>query len=142
MIIGTIRHDAQPMVTGTVRLHRLQIETEVHFLIDTGAAESMIHPGDADFLGIDYSNLKCPRLVSGIGGDATAFQEHAHLLFRDAATSEWYDYRILLLITEPSSHNTDYPSLLGRNILRQWTTLYDPTNDVVAFQVVSATASP
>lgn len=141
MIIGTIRHDAQPLVTGTVRLPRLHIEKDVLFLIDTGAAESMIHPGDAEFLGIDYNILKCKRLVSGIGGDAPAFQEHAHLLFQDTATSEWYDYHIQLLIAEPSPHNPNYPSLLGRNILQHWTMLYDPANNAVGFQVVSPTAS-
>ena len=136
MIVGTIRRDAQPILGGIVRLPRLGIEGKIDFLVDTGAADSMMHPGEARLLRIDYSKLTGRRPAYGVGGQSVAFQEHAHLLFHDEVTLEWYDYPILLVIAEPSRHNHRYPSLLGRDVLRHWRTVYDPTNGVAEFHVV------
>ena len=136
MIEGAIRAPDLPFVEGWVELPQLGLAAPIPFLVDTGATGTVLHPKDAISLGVDFSQLDYDASSRGIGGSAKAARRDAVILFQDGATQEWYEYRLLITIAEPSKNNRDYPSLLGRNVLRCWRTVYDPTNGILHFDVL------
>ena len=136
MIIGKIGRNDQPVVGGIVHLPRPGIRKRLEFLADTRAGGTVLHPRDAALPSVDFAQLKCEITSRGVGGAVKTFQEEAHLLFRDNTTLEWHEYRLPVRIAEPTNYNRGYPSLLGRDILRRWRTVYDPTNSTLEFEVM------
>lgn len=129
MIHGQFTSNGRPMVTATVGLPGINAYGPVTFLLDTGATKTVIHPKDARTLEIDFEKLKNETYSLGVGGRAKAFMERAELIFREADELTRQEFSTTIAIAEPSPHNFNYPSLLGRDILNQWTTLYDPRNN-------------
>ena len=129
-------------MTGWVRLPELGLAAPIPFLADTGATGTVIHPKDAISLGVDFSKLKYDASSRGVGGFARATRQDARILFQDEATQEWYEYRLPVTIAEPSEYNRDYPSLLGRDVLRYWSTVYAPANGILEFEVIRTAGQP
>ena len=141
MINGFIHPDDRPMVTGFARLPNSSLERSILFLVDTGAEVTILHPLDAEQLGLDFAGLGCGQSIAGIGGSAKVFDQQLRLLFPDADTGAWYEYNLTILVAAPTEHNRSFPSLLGRDILRFWLTEYDPSNGLVRFTVRGTTGS-
>ena len=139
MIYGSIQRNDRPMVTGLARLPNSSLERSIVFLVDTGAEVTMLHPLDAEQLGLDFAGLGCGKSIAGIGGSAKVFDQQLRLLFPDADTGAWYEYNLMVLVAAPTEHNKSFPSLLGRDILRFWLTEYDPSNGLVRFTVRETT---
>ena len=68
----------RPYVNGRLLLPRLRLSTN---LSDTGADVSVLMPVDGIKMGIDYQALINPKVVGGVGGNASCFQESAVLAF-------------------------------------------------------------
>ena len=141
MINGFIHPDDRPMVTGFARLPNSSLERSILFLVDTGSDVTILHPSDAEQLGLNFDGLGCGQSITGIGGSAKVFDQQIRLLFPDADTGAWYEYNLTILVAAPTEHNRSFPSLLGRDILRFWLTEYDPSNGLVRFTVRGTTGS-
>ena len=127
----------RPYVEGRLILPRLKIRGDVSFCVDTGADRSLLHPGDGERIGIDYTKLSGATESVGVGGICRNFVEPALLVFSEPKRF-LYVYMIPLAISPPSPDIMDLPSLLGRDILDRWRMTYDPARKRLTFHVVSA----
>ena len=108
------------------------------FALDTGATYTMLMPGDALTMGIDYRLLGDEVDLATAGGRTSAFQEPAELVFEDRATSRAYSYLVLLTIAPLSTEISHLPSLLGRDIINRWRIDYHPTSSELRCEVITA----
>ena len=113
MIYGSIQRNDRPMVTGLARLPNSSLERSILFLVDTGAEVTMLHPFDAEQLGLDFAGLGCGQSITGIGGSAKVFNQELRLLFQDADTGAWYEYSLTVLVAAPTEHNESFPYCAG-----------------------------
>ena len=138
MIAGELRDLARPYVHCQLTLYRLGIAGEVHFLVDTGADATYLHPSDGLEITLPFDLLQDPVTSSGIGGRATYFPEPAILTFTDHAARQYHNYHININVAKPADVSGRLPSLLGRDVIRRWQMNFDPTNDTLEFTVRSA----
>lgn len=115
----------------------MNLKDDIPFLIDTGADTSALMPADARRLGIDYSILTGERHAVGVGGITRSHTERALLAFEDTDRT-MYIYQVDIVIPAANPELFRLPSLLGRDILNQWTMLYDPSRNRLRVRVVSA----
>ena len=127
----------RPYIEGRLILPRLKIRGDISFCVDTGADRSLLHPGDGERIGIDYTKLSGATESVGVGGICRNFVEPALLVFSEPKRF-LYVYMIPLAISPASPDIMDLPSLLGRDILDQWRMIYDPAKKRLTFHVVSA----
>lgn len=133
MIQGEFIYDGFPTLTATVSIPETNTHGSVDFLVDTGATTTLIHPNDAERLAIDFGKLKNEDNSFGVGGRSKVFQEKAELIFHDEDGQTTQSYQLEISIAEPSEHNNNFPSLLGRDILNRMTMVYDPRNNTLNF---------
>ena len=124
------------MITGAVTPNGIFIPAEVaidghgkgasiRLLVDSGANITAIHPKDADSLDLAPELLigAGTTQIVGIGGPATFHQMPAVVSFTgadaDGNVATWR-YPINLHIAQPTQHNEQFPSILGRDILYCW----------------------
>lgn len=111
-----------PYIQAAVYLPRLGVRGLVHFLVDTGADKTILHPADIDALRIDLSMLD-PNTLSqsyGVGGSAQHYQERATLYFgRGQSRAEYWSGNIDIcdISQIPADKGNAMPSLLGRDFL-------------------------
>lgn len=119
MIKGTCR-PLWPTIRGTLSLPALsESRADVDFLLDTGAAFSIVHPRDIRRLSADvYDDIAGREVVTGrgIGGQASYFEEEAVLSF-EHTDGALISYILPVHIAVPTADNADYPSLLGMDFL-------------------------
>lgn len=127
----------RPYIEGRLILPRLEIRGDISFCVDTGADRSLLHPGDGERMGIDYTKLTGETESVGVGGICHSFVEPALLVFSEPKRF-LYVYIIDLAISPPSLDIMDLPSLLGRDILDRWRMIYHPAKKRLTFDVVSA----
>lgn len=133
MIRGEFTNEGTPNLTATVSISETNTHGPIDFLIDTGADHTVIHPNDAERLGIDFRKLENEGSSFGVGGRAKLFIERAELIFRDEDGQTTQSHQLDIAIAEPSEHNNNFPSLLGRDILNQMIMTYDPRNNTLYF---------
>lgn len=121
-----------PIVRASLFLPPFTTEwVSIDFLLDTGAANTSLHPLDAIFrVGIAASSLLHPQSWSnsvargGIGGGATYFPHPARYAFHhDDGNWQYIDGEIL--IAQLTLGNTALPSLLGRDIMSRFAVSVD-----------------
>lgn len=85
MITGRFDQHDRPFIRGRLVIPRLDVGSEIDFLLDTGADINCIHPGDLRPLGIETRFVpdSSPIEASGIGGSGRYFEEIAVLQFED-----------------------------------------------------------
>ena len=135
MIVGELDDQRRPYVKCRLFIARLRIDAEIHFLLDTGADSTSLHPRDAISVEIPVEHLHNRSLSHGIGGSSAYFNEPAELAFPNASETTFYCYRVNLQIAEPSETNTGLPSLLGRDVFNHWYMRFDPPNLRLDFEV-------
>jgi hypothetical protein len=129
--------DGRPYIEGRLVLPRLNLKSEVTFIVDTGADHSVLMPRDATRMGVDYAQLTGNVAATGIGGLSQACVEDAILAFSEPGTM-LYVYRVQILLPAISPDILHIPSLLGRDILNRWSMTYNPSRNRLQFRVVSA----
>ncbi len=141
MIIGRFDEYGRPFIRGRLFISRLDVDSEIYFLLDTGADVTCIHPGDLKQIGIEADFLPIGSVIepSGIGGRGRYFEETAVIFFEDETALRLY--AINLYIAEPNEDMEHLPSVLGRDIINQWSMTYDPANDKLEFTVRSSDAT-
>ena len=115
------RKSGRPYIEGQLVLPQFNITADLSLLLDTGADHTYLMPGDARALGlyaIDLPPAAVPSFGAGglISGDAAT---PAVLLFSDATQVYVYEFELTVAAANPGAESI--PSLLGRDVLDQWT---------------------
>ncbi len=139
MLRGRFGHASKrPYIQGRLFIPRLEIWSDVSFLVDTGADKTTLMPADGSRMELDWDTLTASPIPSvGIGGISRSYMEESIVLFNEPGKA-LYIYEIALEIVGPDDHIMDIPSLLGRDILNRWRMDYSPTTDELTFQVITA----
>jgi len=116
---------------------RLNIVSDISFLIDTGAESSVLMPSDCVRIGLDYNQLTGSVETVGIGGVSLDYIEPAVIAFTEPKQAV-YGYALNLRISTYSQEIIDLPSLLGGDIIRRWRINYHPTKNQLHIHVISA----
>ena len=118
MIAGYFSERGTPYLVARLYLPRLDIIGRVHFLVDTGATDTLLHPRDGSNLGVPFAELSNPVERRGIGGTRTYYGESAVVLLLD--DDSWRRFDVELYISPPQAGSGSLlPSLLGRDVLNQ-----------------------
>jgi hypothetical protein len=118
-----------PYIQAHVSFPRLRLRGLLWLLIDTGADVTVLMPRESKRLNINFHALTNLTESQGVGGIATAYQEAAAISFYDRHYI--YSYITKIEVAAPLAHNNRIPSLLGRDILRQWRLIVDrPENEI------------
>ena len=127
----------RPYIEARLALPRLDIDGDFSFLVDTGADETFLMPGDGRTLGLNYSKLQnFERSSLGAGGPISSYREPAWIAFSDGANL--YGYAITLAILEFREDMLSVPTVLGRDILHRWAMQYRPFEGRLEFEIESA----
>jgi hypothetical protein len=112
-------------------------EANVSFLADTGADRTIIMPADWVRFSVDYSLLQNPTEIFGIGGKADGFVEQAIVTFLDFDfTLHVYETDAIILSRSPNLEKL--PSIIGREIMNNWSITFDKINARVAARVLKS----
>jgi len=123
----------RPFVEAFVRFPRLNAGGSISFYIDTGADSSMIMPADAQRIGFKYNLVTSMTKVSGLNGEVACFLEDGIIA---VAESSLYIYQVPLRVAPLKPHTEKLPSLLGRDILDNWTLVLDKPNNSIEARIV------
>lgn len=126
----------RPYIEGRVLIPRLGLWADLSFVVDTGADMTLLMPSDAIALGVDFRSLVGSQFIVGIGGTTHSYAERAVLVFADRRLL--YVYDISVHFVAPSHQLADVPSLVGRDIIDRWRMTYEPSRQVLRFEVRSA----
>lgn len=137
---GIISTDGRPQLVGRLVMPRLEIDTSVLFLVDTGAEHTLLNADDSNRLQVDISDLvDDDSKIAGLGGRIDVFWEDSELTFIQHNTvSHTYKLRVgILRFNRSERHRVGVaPSLLGRNLLRNWKMRCDILNKNLEFDVL------
>ena len=135
VIDGGFSLNGLPFVHARVSLPGLMPPTEtvlsVPFLVDTGASSTSLSPRDAQDLGLDLSRLNYSARSMGIGGSSFSALADGIITLR----GDGFDFvcPVSIRIAQPTVHNMRLPSLLGRDVLRQFNMRYEAANGILQF---------
>ena len=133
VIRGWFDEIGRPFVTAEVVLARLDFIQRIHFLVDTGADRTALHPGDCEE--IPYTLLGNISETSGIGGSSRYYGELAHVYFWDRERSCFQGYEQVIDIAEPTETNGWVPSLVEQDIMgRCWRIFHDRPTNTLTFE--------
>ncbi len=127
MIIGHFTPTGLPHVKGRLVLPRLGVDGPVDFLVDTGAAASVLHPDDGIALSCPFDDLLLPMAFVGVGGTHTYYRETAVIQLDDSGTE--IGLRLGLAVAKPHPAVNGLDSLLGRDVLNRLRMEYDFPQD-------------
>ena len=136
-IWGQYRQLDAPYVRAKIVCKQFGIEKTVNFLVDLGAAATIIGPRDAKRLRIPYDQLKLIEGgVSGVGRRAkTCLMPETQLIFRtETGKFEARSHHLFVLAPVAKTLSKDerfIPSLLGRDFLNQMALLTDQRQNLV-----------
>ena len=113
------------------------ISEGVVFLLDTGTEVTCIHDHDAERMEIPFDQLKNSDTGTlGVGGRSEYYLEPAHLTFIDDNLVRVYSLPLRIAKPTPQGEGTTeeppeqtvngLPSLLGRDVIKNWFIVYDP----------------
>lgn len=130
-----------PRVQVFCYIPRLDLGTQVDFMIDTGASGTCLNGGYA--LGLQrYMRKETIRPSAGIGGHWCYYRETALLVFIDT-TGQPVGFELELgiqrirrfLCLRPSPSTLLTPCLLGRDVLSEWELRYNHKKEDVTLVV-------
>ena len=128
-----------PYLEGYLYIPRLEIGSNISFLVDTGADATVLMPTDGIRMNLPYERLQDPITTIGLGGRTKLYQEGAIVTFAEPGVA-LYAYAISLAVV-PKDMFKDVgppPSLLGRDIMRRWRMSAAPLERELTFEVSEA----
>ncbi|MDO8876327.1 MAG: hypothetical protein Q8M24_14635 [Pseudolabrys sp.] len=137
MVIGRFEtFSGRPTVDCYLDIKTIGVSGMVPFLIDTGADCTVLMPGDANSLGIDFDTLKHSQTVTsvGVGGECVDFLVPAILMVRENKVAKAYRFGLRIAMDERALDGA--PSLLGRDILQYWRILCDFPNKKLEIDIL------
>lgn len=120
----------RPYIGAVVVLPRFMMGLPIEFMADTGADVTTICPQDGVPAKIPYDKLDYRVDMRGTGS-CKATVESAIITFSDG--TNLHIYQLEIAITENRRDLHGLPSLLGRDILNQWTTTCSPRHKILSF---------
>ena len=136
MIIGRYGDTSgRPYLEGRLVIPSQGLATNISFLVDAGADQTVLMPADAAKIGLSLANLTNASLSLGVGGYARDFVEPANVTFL-GTSGNLYIYQIDIRISEAAPAIMGVPSLLGRNILDRWHISYAPSKGILEATVL------
>ena len=132
MIRGWFDEAGRPFVTAEVVLARLYFIQRIHFLVDTGADKTALHPGDCEEM--PYTLLRNISESRGIGGSSRYYGESARIYFWDRERSCFQGYEQIIDIAEPTETNSWVPSLVGQDIIGRLRVVHDRPTNTLTFE--------
>lgn len=128
-----------PVLGGRIVIPRFSITQPIVFVMDTGAASTVLAPGDGRRINLDYSQLGFTEQSRGVGGSTASASEPAYVVF-NSELAGLAIYRIDLTILKPDERGglDSIPSLLGRDVLSRGTVVYSPPEGRLTFEVLDA----
>ena len=135
VIHGGFTSTGVPFVEAWVILPGLMPPTgtdfAVPFMVDTGASSTSLSPRDAQDLGLNLSRLNYSARSMGIGGYSFSALADGIITLR----GDGFDFvcQVSIRIAQPTVHNLRLPSLLGRDVLRQFNMRYEAANGILQF---------
>lgn len=126
----------RPYLQGRLLFPRLELHTDVSFLVDTGADECVLMPADAIRSGMEYSRLGGEQEIIGASGTSKMFVEDAIAVFAEPGVG-LHCYTIDVLVAPAARDLERIPSLLGRSVLDRWRMVYNPSHKLLVFDVVT-----
>ena len=137
MLFGEFVGDTgRPYIDGYVVIPQFRCYSEISFLMDTGADNTMLLPKGVSRVGLSYHQLTSKSQGLGIGGLASTFLEPALLAFFNDDTI--YGYEIELSILESNDDHGRIEALLGRDIINRWDINYNRPSSVLQADVIFA----
>lgn len=143
MLVGRFGNTSgRPYVEGMLVIPDLNIMAPVSFLIDTGSDCCVLMPADAARIKVDYTKLHMEIESTGIGGTCMDFLTPAAILFSDEQERILYGHNIALRISkqpediDKKDEPEKIPSLIGRDIIKNWRIDYNPRADSLIAQVL------
>ena len=131
MIRGRFGPAARPFVEGIIRLPRLGASLIVPLLIDTGADTTSLSPRDWRAAGLRESDFSGPSVtITGYGGEVICPVERAELILQheNGARDRW---AVDIEIAPATRASGLIPSILGRDILREYRLVCSPSEGVL-----------
>ena len=128
MVIGWFSFTGHPFVRVLITIPRLGIQSEVEFLVDTGADYTCVNHRDVANMRLFPELFRESETTysAGVGGFSQYFVEDARLEFLDTDEENPREYPVSLRIADLSDAPMSIPSLLGRDILNLHRMVYAP----------------
>ena len=135
-IYGHFKTSEAAYVDATLLLPELELKSGIEFLIDTGAARTVIMEKDSEKLAIDYNKLSKSTIgLIGIGGVIETYEAKNASLHFIVKTGEEHAINIdrlrIARIPKRGPMIPSMPSIIGRDILNKYKLEYDRRNDSV-----------
>lgn len=91
-------------------------------------------PADATRLNVDHSLISERAISHGVGGKSNDYVVEAVVSFTDPGVMA-YGWLIKLRVMNPHAAIAQAPSLLGRDIIKHWRLIYEPSAAVLEAEV-------
>nr|TES93153.1 MAG: hypothetical protein E3J87_02925 [Candidatus Cloacimonadota bacterium] len=139
IIKGYFHRDKTPFVDVLLEIPLYNIKRKVPFLIDTGSPITILSERDARKLKINYNRLKSGNgNIMGLGGFAETYILKKVILhfftkakMTDVSLKELLIYRN---VNKDENIINQIPSLLGRDVLREFTLIFDEKNNIISLK--------
>lgn len=112
-------------------------EADVSFLADTGADRTTIMPTDFSRFLLDESQFQNQTEVYGVSGKGIAFVEEAIITFSELGVGLRVYVRGIMIM-KSTQYIQQAPSLLGRDIMSNWSVIFDAPANRFAARIVRA----
>ena len=116
------------------------VQARLWFLVDTGCDVTTLMPKDGNGMRLPYDRLRNAQTAIGVGGPTECCPEAAVLAFYEEGR-QIRAYEVDVDVMRPDGQTAGLPSLLGRDILDCWRTIYAPLVAQLDFEVLKADAT-
>ncbi|TET17331.1 MAG: hypothetical protein E3J78_07685 [Candidatus Cloacimonadota bacterium] len=136
---GYIHQDGTPFIDVLLEIPNFRIRRKVSFLIDTGSPVTILSERDARKLKLNFKKMKiADDAIMGLGGFAETyvlqdvrlhFISNGHMI--DLSLHNLF---VSKAVTQDEDIINQIPSLLGRDVLRNFMLLFDEKKGTVSLQ--------
>lgn len=133
-LVPTTAPTAVPYVRAAIQIPSLRRQVVASFLIDTGADTTVIHPQDSLrlFQPAEIRALPSPVGIDGAGAGKAHYPIEVNIVFLHHDNS-LQAVPITAYVGDPS-HNMNFESLLGRDVLESFVMHFDQKAQSVTFE--------
>jgi len=121
-IDGEINELGRPIIPAIVDIPSIDILGTVDFLVDTGSYRTLLSLPDVKELGINYKVLPKGENAQGVGSSSTKILQETTVLTFD---TNFDYYPIQFQFDEMVILMRNIPSLLGRDVIREFTLTFN-----------------